>query len=668
MTRLKRIFLVPVLAGLCLVAVSQTAQASSFVRWSEDQLADFSAAIVTGRVSHISTGWDKGAIYTYVTIDVDEVLKGPVGSRQVVLKQLGGLMGEIGLEVSGQSRFAVGEAVLVFAEVRPRDATLYTSALWQGKWDVETLPSGERMVVQRDPSIRHGKQVLQTRSFEAMRRDIADRAGDVMRAAFFVTTPDETPSAPTVKPFAFLDTPAKWLEVPVAVDFMAGGQPGLAGGGFSQFDTVMAQWNAAGAAFSFATRSTTVGSRCANRFENSNIVHFVANDPCGEISNTGGLVVVAETWFSESIQQTFNGTGFRRILEVIVTSNGSATAQQFLLNANCFQQFMLHEFGHALGLGHTSVSSAVMFATTSFSECSAGALPLHADDIAGIQAIYGATGGGGAPAKPTITSAAASDGVLNLAWTATGGAAPTSHRLNFFADGALAATATSGAENSVGIQLPPGTTGTFSVTVTPMAGSTPGPASDPFTFSIGVTSPPGKPTITQAQAAGGVLTVAWTPGSGASATGHRLNFFQGATSVASATTGAGTSVAIQVPPGTIGSFAVTVTPLNGATPGPASDPFAFSLGPSCSTASITSVTGSVVGSTASISWVGAGAATYVVQAGTAQGGSNLFAPTNLGGNTGASASGLPPGFMAWVRITPFNPCGQAGAVRDFLLQ
>jgi hypothetical protein len=45
---------------------------------------------------------------------------------------------------------------------------------------------------------------------------------------------------------------------------------------------------------------------------------------------------------------------------------------------------LLHEFGHALGLGHSSVPGSVM------EPVYAGARrTLHADDIAGIQALYG---------------------------------------------------------------------------------------------------------------------------------------------------------------------------------------------------------------------------------------------------------------------------------------
>lgn len=46
----------------------------------------------------------------------------------------------------------------------------------------------------------------------------------------------------------------------------------------------------------------------------------------------------------------------------------------------------VHEFGHSLGLSHSSVPGAVMYP---YYQTLEGELKLSSDDIAGIQAIYG---------------------------------------------------------------------------------------------------------------------------------------------------------------------------------------------------------------------------------------------------------------------------------------
>jgi hypothetical protein len=56
-----------------------------------------------------------------------------------------------------------------------------------------------------------------------------------------------------------------------------------------------------------------------------------------------------------------------------------------------------HEFGHALGLGHSTVNGATMYASTSY--CNVGSRTLDADDIAGVRALYPPTTG--APKAPT---------------------------------------------------------------------------------------------------------------------------------------------------------------------------------------------------------------------------------------------------------------------------
>jgi matrixin len=65
---------------------------------------------------------------------------------------------------------------------------------------------------------------------------------------------------------------------------------------------------------------------------------------------------------------------------------GINTAQPFNINSNDYDLYtvMAHEFGHALGLDHSTDPNAVMYATYLGVDSALGA-----DDIAGIQSIYG---------------------------------------------------------------------------------------------------------------------------------------------------------------------------------------------------------------------------------------------------------------------------------------
>jgi hypothetical protein len=77
------------LALVFLAVAALPARADFAPKWSDAELIGFSQVILTGRVVDVAAGWDDGAVYTYVTLDVDQVLKGWVPEHQVVVKQLG---------------------------------------------------------------------------------------------------------------------------------------------------------------------------------------------------------------------------------------------------------------------------------------------------------------------------------------------------------------------------------------------------------------------------------------------------------------------------------------------------------------------------------------------------------------------------------------------------
>ena len=69
---LLRLGLAPVLTVLSVLP----SRADLAPKWSDAELLAFSDVVVTGTVVAVATGWDNRTVYTYVTLDVGDVIKG----------------------------------------------------------------------------------------------------------------------------------------------------------------------------------------------------------------------------------------------------------------------------------------------------------------------------------------------------------------------------------------------------------------------------------------------------------------------------------------------------------------------------------------------------------------------------------------------------------------
>jgi hypothetical protein len=102
------------------------------------------------------------------------------------------------------------------------------------------------------------------------------------------------------------------------------------------------------------------------------------------------VVVFRNASKGSAIATTYWWTDGTRILDAdIVFWDGAF--QFFSGTSGCSGGFYIediaaHEFGHALGLGHSASNSATMYYSTS--SCNKGNRILDADDIAGVQALY----------------------------------------------------------------------------------------------------------------------------------------------------------------------------------------------------------------------------------------------------------------------------------------
>jgi hypothetical protein len=110
--------------------------------------------------------------------------------------------------------------------------------------------------------------------------------------------------------------------------------------------------------------------------------------------------------FSYASDSTQTSTGYDGSNLVVFrnASSGSAIATTYwwstgsaLVDAGFYiEDIAAHEFGHALGLGHSTLSSATMYPSTA--ACDMRNRTLDADDIAGVTALYPPTS---LPTPPT---------------------------------------------------------------------------------------------------------------------------------------------------------------------------------------------------------------------------------------------------------------------------
>jgi hypothetical protein len=141
-------------------------------------------------------------------------------------------------------------------------------------------------------------------------------------------------------------------------------------------DTWAVQSNAA-FAFTYAGQS----SQTTNTNDGINLVLF-------RNASSGSAIATTYSWFS----------GSTLIDTDIVFWDGAF--QFFAGSSGCSGGFYIediaaHEFGHALGLDHSTMSTATMYPSTSY--CNTANRSLDPDDLSGVLAIYGAR-----PGTPTV--------------------------------------------------------------------------------------------------------------------------------------------------------------------------------------------------------------------------------------------------------------------------
>jgi hypothetical protein len=422
------------------------AKATTVVMLTDNELIVHSRLIVTGRVVSVTSAWDDSAsmAWTYVEILTDNVLKGEIAERTIVLKQLGGAVGESGVRVFGQPEFRVGERALLYLNTGT-DGSLHSAHAFMGKFSIRQDPTGqefvERTMRANDVSfidrvnIDEVTNVAPLNSYvHKVRRTLVREAAEVAELEFqqrgqpLVSIPAEYPrkkkqSQGFLPEFVLFGGGVRWMEADSGQSILYYVNPGsspVAGGGAAELARAMDAWpTQSGASIRLQVAGQT--SSCGLLTDNTNTISF--GDCLGQLdppSGCAGVVALTAIVYTRE-SKIIGGTTFNRLLEADIIFNKGMDC--FLSISANLAEVACHELGHSIGLDHPPDTAAIMYAVAHGHGRDA---VLGADDKAGVLAIYPASAGGpgGGPPPPgtgavTITSADVNDGVVGRSYKAT---------------------------------------------------------------------------------------------------------------------------------------------------------------------------------------------------------------------------------------------------------
>ena len=406
-----------VLVFVCLLAVCKSTFATTAIIPADRTMVVESRAIVTGQVVEVSAAVDPATdlVYTYVTVNVEETLKGNVDSNQIVLKELGGEASGKGTLLYGQARFETGQRVVLYLDTW-NDGALRVRHGFIGKFDVQQDATGREVVVRQTPETEvHVMSSLSAQSsesdlntFKSRVRQLLDEnsaaSEDFQRRHYngmpLRAMPVEINSidrSPQIRPYwavANTTQPVRWFEPDSgqAVSFYLNTANAPLPNVAEDIQAAMAAWStAAGAGIRLNYAGETSGygvmvtdGRNTISFNNAD-GYFKPSSGCDGLLAVSGIIR-----YTTSQMKTINGRTFAKGVEANVSFNPYLFC--WFTNRCQIQEVATHELGHAIGLGHSGTSSAVMAPNAHFDNRCAS---LTDDDRAGVASIYpGNTGGG----------------------------------------------------------------------------------------------------------------------------------------------------------------------------------------------------------------------------------------------------------------------------------
>lgn len=422
---------------LAIVAIARMASATTIVMPTDEQLVAKSPLIVRGTVVSSTPVERNGAIWTETTIRVEETLKGSA-QGEVIVRELGGVIGDHITKIYGAPEYSEGQRVLAFLTPTSR-GDYQTTDLYVGKMTEATTLSGRRMWVREqvdDVTVLNG-------SFEPMPEGNTQRSAEEFETfidarvhgrrtavSYEVENPVLRNTAGTSgigikqkSSFTLISDPSvyRWnvFDDGGSVPWQSyGTQSGYSSGGVDEVKTAMAAWTSfAGAKIRYVYNGTFTSSPAGLAHSNG-INEILFNDPLNEIAGTfnpstggvvgqGGFNAVSGSanWSGPFAADAQHGAATYRAMNI---AEGNLTIQDGVtpgngLSSNRLAEIIAHEFGHTLGFGHSLDTSALMYKSVT------GLGPsLRTDDQTAASWLYPSGTNANPPAPVTVPMAPSS--------------------------------------------------------------------------------------------------------------------------------------------------------------------------------------------------------------------------------------------------------------------